>query len=49
MEAEQPFLWVPVLFCILRSYGSFTAVPSDLDKHQNLAETDYSKKHSSFS
>lgn len=49
MEAEQPFLWLPVLFCILRSYGNFTAVQSDLDKHQNFAEADHSKKYSSFS
>lgn len=49
MEAEQTFLWVSVLFFILRSYGNLTAAQSDLDRHQNFAETDYSMKYSSFS
>lgn len=40
MEAEQTFLWVSVLFFILRNYGNLSAVQSDLDKHQNFAETD---------
>lgn len=47
MEAEeQPFWWVPVLFYILISYGNFTALQSYLDKHQNFAESDCSKKYS---
>lgn len=49
MEAEQTFLWVSVLFCILRNYGNLTAVQSDLNKHQSFMETDYSMKNSSFS
>lgn len=48
MEAEQTFLWVSVLFSILRNYGNLTAVQSDLDKHKNLVESDYSMKNSSF-